>query len=336
MAFSVALPAFAAGTGSINVNGVAGESYTLYKLFDLDHADGATDTGYAYTTDNETLVNALDEYFDFTEIGDTGVYNVSSLKAGKTAAELAATLKGAVAEGELYGITGTTQVASEDGAVTFSGLDDGYYFVDTTLGSLCVLDSSVDDGTVTIEEKNTVPAIAKTVMADGSNGEYGDSATVDIIDTINYKLTVTVGKGVDGDYVITDVLPDGFVYNNDATIDGWAKDTDYSVSTDMSGNMVVTLKESKLQTLQFVDGTAPTIEITYSAKVSTDSKSDVALGANGNTNTATLEYKSQSPSDTAIVKTFAIDSTTEGTGVTKVDGTTNTPLKGVKFILTKV
>lgn len=84
----------------------------------------------------------------------------------------------------------------------------GYYFVDTTTGSLCSLDTT--EPSATIREKNTIPSDTKEVKDSGEATEtWGETDDAQIGDTVNFKLTVTDGKGTDRAIVLHDVMSDG-------------------------------------------------------------------------------------------------------------------------------
>ena len=188
------------------------------------------------------------------------------------------------------------------------------------------MDTTTDEAFV--NEKNSVPSIVKTVQED-SNGEYGESATVDAVDVVNYRLEVTVGTGVDGDYTITDKLPAGITYNEGSSttmIAGWNLGTDYVVTPPSSENdntLTIVLKDDKLATLDADEK----IIINYSANAS-----GLKVGENY-TNTVTLSYKAQNITDDATVITYGIDGSAEGSKFTKVGSGDNQPLKGVRFVL---
>lgn len=374
------------GSCSITIDGaVDGETYTAYKLFDVTY-NNSGDYSY-YTTDStlKALLEGLGLTFTEATDGTTTYYyvnqetttdsttntsevvfvtsttvNGTTTSGTMTAAELATKLNNyltGLASGTTNALgtgttgTGTTSGTGDDATYTYtiSGLTEGYYFVDSSLGALCALDTVKNGNTaVTIYEKNSDPSIKKEVQEDDDES-WNDSAVLDVIDTVNYKLTVNTGTnsngsgtGVDANYVITDTLPAGFSYvtsgeNNDVYVtittgEGtnavtWEKGTDYTESYDSKkGVLTVTLLSTgKLATLaQDTD-----ITITYSATMAADK---VTYGTTGNTNTATLKYKEQEDEDTAKVYTYEIG----GTGGTfkKVDNN-NSALEGVEFQLTK-
>ena len=187
----------------------------------------------------------------------------------------------------------------------------------------------------TINEKNTVPSITKAVKED-STGSFGESATIDVTDTIHYQLTVNTGTnsnsngtGINDNYVITDALPTGITYNTGTVaIEGWTQNTDYTISepsADNNNTLTITLLSSgKLADL----GQNANIFITYNAEADDTLTVDTAY-----TNTVTLTYKNQTSTDTASVKTYDIKGDAAGNTFTKVEAGTEKPLAGVKFVL---
>lgn len=331
MALSMCVTAFAADTAK-------DETYTAYKIFDATISGSGDDQKVSYSIANGSAwLNDVQTYAGQTGKGltltanaaGTGyvvTYDTDNFKAADFAAYLAGKTNGKTAD--------KTATGTNDG-VTLTGLNDGYYLVTSSLGSVCQLATG---GEITIVEKNTVPSITKKVWED-STSSFADSATIDVSDTVKYQLTVNtgtndanLGTGVNGDYVITDVLPAGFAYSADSIAvkvgeAAWTADTDYTVSYDTAANkLTVTLKSAKVSTLaQNTD-----IVITYDAAVTA---ANATIGTTGNENTATVTYKAQSDSDTAKVYTYEIGGTGEGAPFTKVDGTTKKALKGVTFIL---
>lgn len=349
------IPAFAA---EITINNAAvGETYTAYKLFSLSKSGDST--AYSYyienTGANAGLIALLDNTIglDLVKSADGSRYNVNMMdentfatdnKKGMTAAALAATLNTNQESLPASTLTGRCETGSS--TVTIEVPDIGYYFVDSSLGSLCILKTA--DANVTVEEKNSLPRITKTVKEDstGASGAYGKTATIDgEVDTIYYKLTVNtgtgypgLGNGVDSDYAITDVLPEGIAYNEGsiALPEGWTEyseeteNGDYTVSyAAQTRTLTIVLKASKLAEL----GQNKDIEITYNADAK-DVGGNLTVGI-GHKNTVTLKYKKQTMTDEAVVKTYDLGTSTSGATITKVDGSNKTPLAGVKFVLSK-
>ena len=337
------IPAFAA---TITVdNAVDGETYTAYKLFDVTHGAGAdgelntADDTYAYYTSDETLKNALEGAnagLTFKRAEGTGNWYVSGeVNAATLAAYINTHWDNTF--NKLLTVAGAGTASNKRASID-TGDETGYFFVDSSLGSLCILKTA--DANVTVEEKNSLPSITKTVKED-STDEYGETATIDgEVDTIYYKLTVNtgtgyagLGNGVDSDYTITDELPEGIAYNeNTVDISGWTLNNDYTVSYDADNHtLTIILKASKLTTL----GKNVDIEITYNADAK-DVDGNLTVGTE-HENTVTLAYKSQTMTDKAVVKTYDLGTTADGTPtITKVDGSENpVKLQGVKFVLSK-
>lgn len=343
------IPAFAA---TITVDkAVDGETYTAYKLFDVTHGAGAdgelntADDTYAYYTSDKTLKNALEGAnagLTFKKAEGTGNWYVSGDVDAATLAEYINTHWDDTFKALLTKAGAGT--ASNKRASIDTGDETGYFFVDSSLGSLCILKTA--DASVTVEEKNSLPSITKTVKEDRTDA-YVETATIDgEVDTIHYKLTVNtgtgyagLGNGVDSDYTITDVLPKGIAYNlgSIALPEGWieyseeTENGDYTVSYDADTHtLTIVLKASKLAEL----GQNKDIEITYNADAK-DVDGNLTVGTE-HENTVTLAYKSQTMTDKAVVKTYDLGTTANGTPtITKVDGSGNTPLAGVKFVLSK-
>lgn len=344
LALMLAIPAFAAGTN--------GETYTAYKIFEasvlkdengdpITGTDGKQTVSYTISTSSDwyttvsTYASNINSGLTLTATAaDANTFVVgttNSFSPSAFAAELAKSTAGKTASGNATASAETTTISVTDG--------DGYYLITSSLGSICQL---ITGGTLTIVEKNTVPSIIKKVWEDSTNS-YEKSATIDVTDTVKYQLTVNtgtndanLGTGVDGDYVITDVLPDGFAYSANSIAvaagnDAWTADTDYTVSYDSSSRkLTITLDAD--EALGELDKNAD-IVITYSATVTA---AQATIGISGNENTATLTYSKQSIKDTATVYTYEIGGTGENAPFKKVDADdTGKALEGVKFQLSK-
>lgn len=353
MALSLAVPAMAA---EITIeNPAPNETYTAYKIFDVTksdlicgqeagaghtHSDNCYSFSYSILTTNpwyDTVVkyaNAIDatDADGLTLVpvaSDSGKFTVDFDNNKFSAAAFAAALNTA---NESVTDTGYT---STGGKITVP--DAGYYFVDTTLGSLCSLLTS--DSSQELVEKNSIPSLEKFVKEDSKEEAeaWGAAATAEYGQTVDFWLSVNTGTnedgtgtGVDANYKIVDEIPDHMTLVDknaeDAedyiTINGWTEDTDYTESYDPETNILTIelLASGKLGHL----GKDADIEIYYSATLDSDATVYVK-----EENVATLTYKNQTDEAKASVVTYSIEG--QDAAITKTDG--ENPLEGVKFVL---
>ena len=296
---AMAVPAFAADApGSITIsNAVAGETYNAYKMFDVLGQNGeGSDTTYTYKVDSKWRAF-------FSESGAGHQYiQLDKLDQpipteGLTAEQKQAFAKAAVAyatdPSNRIIAAGTETASGTNGtiaSVTISNLPLGYYVVDTSLGSLCSLDT-VGGANVAITEKNGVPTIKKKVKTAGTN-DYSSSNTAAVGDTVSYKVTINAKKGAAG-YVLTDTLSKGLTFDQnsiqitDSKNKTLVKDSDYTVTTTNNSDNTtfqITFLPSYLNTVD----NSTVIDVTYNAVLNKDAI--IANGTTGNTNTAQLQY----------------------------------------------
>ena len=304
----MAVPAFAAegaatGTGnngSITItNAAKDETYTIYRIFDLESYSG---TNYSYKLSSKWLGLANDttfkSYFDIT----TGGYVVPKDAYTEDAAKTFAAAALAFAKSTTAPIANDGSAVATDTTVSFTGLQLGYYLVDTTQGTLCSLDTTADH--VDIKDKTVGPNIDKKIVdADGNNGTKSNTASIG--DVIHYKVTISAKKGATG-YVLNDTMTEGLTFNNDVKVTvGGAELTlndNYTVTTpgDNGATFKVTFTESYLNGL-----TADTnIVVTYSATLN----EKAAISGDQNTNTAQLKYgNSSTVEDKTTTTSFKFD-----------------------------
>ena len=150
MMMAMSVTTFAA---NINIkNAVEGQTYNAYKLFDVTTSTSASgETNYSYYLDaSETGLKSLleDAGLTFTAAADGSRYYVASGLENETdAAELAQYLNENLASLGDYDGTAT---GSASGTAAITDLDKGYYFVTTTTGSLCILNTT--DATDIVEK----------------------------------------------------------------------------------------------------------------------------------------------------------------------------------------
>ena len=225
LSLTLCLPAFAvSGTnnngGSITINdAVKGHTYSIYQVMVLESYD--TDKkAYAYKAHSD-WAGWLETQTRYVNIDDQGYITW----VGKTDDSTIATFaKEALAYAKKAGIRPSKQPqtasASATGAqystVTFRDLNLGYYLVDTTLGTLCSLDTTAPS--VEMFEKNEPPHVDKQVQEDSkvnSANSWGDENTAEIGDTVYYKTTITAKEGAEK-FILHDEMSEGLTLNPDS------------------------------------------------------------------------------------------------------------------------
>ena len=273
-----------------------GETYSLYKLFDLSYDQENTPTKFAYTyTKNGaadaflTALQAQESPFALEEIKttvDAGKYNVT-LKDGKKDVDVVKFLKDNAASLPKP----QTKEAGTDGNLVFDQLDHGYYYLTSTSGTLVTLDSNTP--TVDVQDKNEAPTLTKLVQED-SNQSWGAKNTASVGETVNFKITIAAKQGAKN-YVVQDALPAGMTYNGDLAVAGAAEATDYQVNA-QGQNITVTFEKAYLDKIaQNTD-----IVITYSATVN----HSAVVGAAGNVNKAYMTYGASGKTADATTTTY--------------------------------
>lgn len=317
LVLAMAVPAFAvtnAPKGSITIsNTVKDETYTIYRMFKLDSYNAESNT-YSYTVESAWegffKTGAGGNYITLDGQGHP-TWNAAKSQDSDKAEFAKLALKWA-ADNK---ITGTEETATGN-TVTFSGLDLGYYLVDSSLGALCGLNTTNPDAT--IKEKNEKPEIKKEVQT--SAGDWSSENNAKIGDTVEYKVGIKVADGAQT-YTVTDTMSKGLTFNN-SSLKVTANDvviTDYTLTSTTNGFTLV-LPETYVSTL--TKGT--TILVTYNATLN----KDAVIDGDGNTNEVKLGYGNHQNTVPSKVttKSYQFD-------LVKVDGTTNKLLDGAEFEL---
>lgn len=303
------------GTITIN-NAIPEQTYTIYKILDLESyrtnvVEGEEKGNFAYKPSSEWVnfikgENVKDKYFTFE-----GEY--VSWKEKADPAEFAK-----LALDYAKNNTSTIHTSGEDkavnGKVQFTNLSLGYYLVDSSVGSLCGLDTTAKD--VTIQEKNGVPSVEKKVY----NGiDYVDSNNANIGDTISFQTTINVKKGATN-YILHDKMSKGLTYDKSANITVhafgldevmWAQasqpklDVDYEIKKDNLGDDCSFHIEFKNSYLEKHADEEYVIHIAYNAILN----ENAVIAGEGNKNKTWLKYgDSQSTQPvTTNTKTFEMN-----------------------------
>ena len=310
LAIGAAAETTAAGTITIG-DAVQGQTYTAYKVFSVTYNTDKTTYNYSINSDSaffdtvSAFAGIEENGLTLTQVGTGNTYNVT-VDATKFNQDKAAALAAALNSDTTKPTAAGSVTASDTATIAVSEL--GYYFVDSTLGSLCSLDTTNND--VTIYEKNIKPSLTKLVEEDATK-DYGETASANIGQSLNFKLTVNTGtntnttaSGVDANYIITDELPAGMTFGSITSVKGngvgWTEEEYYTVSS--SGQVVtITLKADKVQAL----GQNKNIEIIYTAALN----ENAVIAGEGNKNTAYITFNGFTTSDAkadAIVYTYAM------------------------------
>lgn len=327
LALAMAVPAFAASsTGTITIdNAVTGTTYKAYRIFDLESYD--TDkNAYSYklntkwndfSTYSTTIDSNTVSATDFFSVNSAGYieWNGAKKDAGADFAKLA---KAFAVEKNIACDKAET---ASSATVTFTDLTLGYYLVDTSLGSLCSLDTTAPS--VTIKEKNSDTTIEKKIVINGD--EKVDSNSAGIGDTVNFSITITVKDGAPKDYVLHDKLS-GLTFDPDSL--------EVKVgTTKLTANTDYTLETNPVDgdsfDVKFKDGILKpndVVVVTYSATVA----ANATIAGAGNKNTAKLVYngKDSTKEETTTyvwklnVHKYALNSTND-----------EVALSGAKFVL---
>ena len=209
--------------GSITINDAEpGHTYKAYQVLVLESYNEEKDA-YAYKA-NADWAGWLETQTKYVSIDDQGY--VTWVKD----ADAAAFAKDAIAHAKEAGINpADTQVApaaatgSQYSIVKFENLNLGYYLVDTTLGTLCSLDTTIPN--VEMFEKNEGPGSNKEVQEDDDQS-WGGENTAQIGDTVEFRTTIAAKPGA-VNYVLHDAMDEGLTLNVDSiTVDGLNKGSD--------------------------------------------------------------------------------------------------------------
>lgn len=309
------------GTITIN-NAVDEQTYTIYKLLDLESytPDPGTDDGiYSYKPNKlwkkfiETAVDsASTNYFKINENG-YATWNGDTTDSRK--AEFAQKAL-AYAKDAANGITNNGSTKATGTTVSFSGLSLGYYLVDSSVGTLCSLDTTKP--AATIREKNGVPSVEKKVY----NGtDYDDSNNANIGDTISFQTTINVKKGATN-YILHDKMSKGLTYvkSTNTTVHAyglngymWADasqpklDVDYEIKKDNLGDDCSFHIEFKNSYLEKHAAEEYVIHIAYNAILN----ENAVIAGEGNKNETWLKYGEnnnlETTHPTTTTKTFEMN-----------------------------
>lgn len=347
MVCAMAIPAFADGSSSPSTAPVTtlytitapknGHTYEIYQIFTGDYDAlqpsmlanikwGKNGTGTAGEAVEQTVLDALSKVASYTS--DSDKLDVID---------------------KYVTLTNPVETITNGGSVEVVG---GYYLIKDKDGSVPSSETYTPYivsvvGNVTIEPKsNEVPKFTKKLKdtndTTGVITGWQDSADYDIGDKIPFRLQGTVSKDFDSYktyyYAFHDVEEAGLTFDP-SSVKVFVGDEETGTKIDASNYTVVTnpadgctfeIVFDNLKNIPIVTAKS-IITVTYESTLNTDA----VLGAQGNVNTAKLEYSNNprgndtgtTPWDNVIVFTYKVV-------VNKVDQDNN-PLVGAQFTLTK-
>lgn len=258
-------PTSAPTTGTITINNaVAGHTYSIYRILDLTFSPATTASpanpdatpevpavpaAYAYTA-NEDWKSWLDTQTHYITFDDQGY---ASWVTGADAAEFAKlALAYAKTQPDIAPVaTATVPEDAVNPSVIFDNLQLGYYLIDSTVGTLCMLNTT--NYAININEKNEVPSNDKQVQEDSDNS-WGKVNDAEIGETVDFRSAVTLPEGSES-VVYHDTMSTGLtlidwvdnatlenpnpnpisewgikVYSDEAMTDALTLGTDYTIS----------------------------------------------------------------------------------------------------------
>lgn len=288
-------------SGSITINDAEpGHTYNAYQVLVLESYDTGKGA-YSYKA-NDAWKTWLKDQTKYVSIDDQGY--VTWVKD----ADAAAFAKAALAYAKANSIQPADTKTAESATVNFTGLNLGYYLVDTSLGTLCSLDTTTPG--VEMFEKNEQPPVKKEVKED-SSGEWGDENTAEIGQTVEFKTTIGAKPGAES-YVLHDVMSAGLTLDPDsieaASLSKGqdAESGDYHVvTTGLSDGCTfeVVFHQSYLDTID----KDTDIVVTYSAVLN----ENAVIAGDGNSNKTQLKFgddhRDETTWDETKTYTFKVD-----------------------------
>lgn len=307
------------GTGKITVNdAINGQTYTVYRILKLDKdsyepnvEESGKDTGIYSYKPNGNWVNFLKDKtakggFDYIEIDENDYARWKGDDNDSRRAEFA---KRALAWAKEHAndtdtstkIGAVNSLPANGNTVEFTGLDLGYYLVDSSVGALCSLTTTNE--TAVVNEKNNVPTINKYVHK--ANGEFlspnvmRKNYTAFYGETITFNVVINNFKGADnliikdnfGDKIKLVTTSDGnFVptitlckFNNDQLEDviNLRNNTDFTITKNDTDFTIKFLEAGNKKLQEHLDFD---LFITYNAVVNS------GVGIEDIVNTAILTY----------------------------------------------
>lgn len=302
--------------GTITINKAVNEQdYTIYKLLDLESYDKPNDH-YSYKPATEWK-----SFFETAEAKNYITVDENGYANWVKGADQVAFAQKALAYATANKISNKGTKPASNNTVKFEHLDLGYYLVDSSVGALCILDTT--NPNATIEEKNGVPSVDKKIVQNDTDVE---SNFANIGETVYFKTTITAQKGAQA-YVLHDRMEKGLTFKNDVGVKLSGQDsvltpkTDYEVVENQVDGCTFEIK-FKDKFLKTINGETK-IEVTYSAILNGEAEIH-----DNNDNTTHLTYGEENNTTPSTTHTI-----TYGINILKYTGDTTNTLANATFSL---
>uniref|UniRef100_I5ATE1 Putative collagen-binding protein n=1 Tax=Eubacterium cellulosolvens (strain ATCC 43171 / JCM 9499 / 6) TaxID=633697 RepID=I5ATE1_EUBC6 len=284
--------------GTITVNKATdNETYNVYQILMLESYNKAAGA-YAYKiTDAWKRFAATAEAQAFFNVDNQGYV---TWQGSTKDADVQSFVKAALAYAKNNGIQPTQTATAANGFVSFSGLNYGYYAVDSSIGSLCMLDSTTPD--MNINDKNEGTTNDKLVWADG----YGYQKINDsyIGGTVKYKSTISVATEGPKNLSFHDKMEEGLTLDAGSvtvTKEGsntkLAADTDYVLTTGTADGCTFEIEFTQEYTNTLKAGDK--LNVDYEATLNEKAKVD-----GPNENESYIKYGNKTTTTPSVTKTY--------------------------------
>ncbi len=279
--------------GSIKIqatgDGILEEAtYNLYEVLKLESYDTSKDA-FTYTVEINsqwyTFLTSTEgqKYVTIKDYTDT-----EKIVEWKTDAQAREFAEAAIAYAKANNVTPTKTITRAKGqeSIEVTALPLGAYVVDSSLGALVSLNTTVPS--VTIFEKNDTPIIDKTVKED-STGQYGERNSVNIGQEVEFQTLITAQEGAKN-YVLKDTMSIGLTLNEDSIVitnEGKTLTEGNEYTLTIGGeNDTFTFKIDFSAEFEYSLVDDEEILVNYTAVLNEDAK----VGKDGNPNEAVLTY----------------------------------------------
>lgn len=297
----------AAGTGSITINNaVPNQTYTIYRILDLEYHADTNSYLYKVASGWESFVKAHSTDLELNETTRVVTWKNSNSDDGSSVIQNLANEAGTYAKDSTNHITEAGQKNATAITVKFTDLPLGWYLVVSDLdnGAICSIGTTATNAV--IEEKNSKPTIEKEVYEGNKSGYSNDAG---IGDTVNFYTNIYVTDGKPTNYVLHDTMTSGlnfdpqsvkvFLHRDRAGSENkfsnfLTANTDYELVTSTNDNCTFEIKFHK--PLMPYDS----IQVAYSATVT----ADAVIGTKGNDNDTYLKYGNDSTTEHSTTKTY--------------------------------